>query len=83
MSKLGGAWLNSREEEDGTKTYYYSISIDEALMPFVIDKNKKIVMSENKNKGDNEKAPDMIIEAYIPKPKTREKEMITDEEIPF
>lgn len=82
MSRIGGAWLNSREQ-DGEMKMYYSLSFDEALMPFVIDKSKKIVMSENKNKGDNEKAPDMIIEAYIPKPKTREKEMITDEEIPF
>lgn len=92
MSKLGGAWLNSREEEDGTKTYYYSISIDEALMPFVIDKNKKIVMKQNKNKGDNKKAPDMIVEAYIPKPKEKkekpidpnfEENIIAEDEVPF
>ena len=83
MSRIGGAWLNSREQENGEVKMYYSLSFDEALMPFVIDKSKKIIMSENKNKGDNEKAPDMIIEAYIPKPKTKKEEMITDDEIPF
>ena len=31
-----------------------------------ITKEKKIILTENKNKGDNEKAPDFIIESYIP-----------------
>ena len=61
-------------------------------MPFVIDKNKKIVMKQNKNKGDNEKAPDMIVEAYIPKPKEKkekpidpnfEENIIAEDEVPF
>lgn len=83
MTTIGGAWIKSKEGKDGNRTYYYSCAFDEAIFPFTLDKNKRLILKENKNKKDNEKAPDMIIEAYIPKPKTREKEMITDEENPF
>lgn len=66
MTTIGASWRKSRETDDGKKDFYYSMSFDEAIMPFTIDKNKRFVMRENKNKGDNEKAPDYFIEAYIP-----------------
>ena len=62
MTIIGAAWLNTTEEGK----IYYTLSFDEAIMPFTIDKNKRFIMKENKNKGDNEKAPDFYIEAYIP-----------------
>ena len=64
MTTIGAAWGNTNEEGK----FYYSLSFDEAIMPFTIDKNKKFIMKENKNKKDNEKAPDFYIEAYIPDP---------------
>lgn len=70
MTIIGAAWLKTTE--DGK--IYYSISFDEAIMPFVIDKSKKFIMKENKNKGDNEKAPDFYIEVYIPDPNKAKKE---------
>lgn len=69
MTKIGAAWLNKKETETGT-IYGYSLLFDEAIMPFQIDKSKRFVMVENKNKKDNEKAPDFYIETYIPKDTT-------------
>lgn len=62
MTTIGAAW--AKTTEDGK--FYYSLSFDEAIMPFTIDKNKRFAMKENKNKGDNEKAPDFYIDVYIP-----------------
>ena len=69
MTTIGAAWM--KQTEDGQ--FKYSISFDKAIMPFVIDENKRFVMKENKSKGDNEKAPDFYIDAYIPDP-MKEKE---------
>ena len=49
MTTIGAAWLRQKENEE----FYYSLSFDEAVMPFVIDKNKRFVLRENKNKGEN------------------------------
>lgn len=67
MTTIGAAWFKTKDVENADSEYYYSISFDEAIMPFQIDKNKKFIMKPNKSKGDNEKAPDFFIEAYIPK----------------
>ena len=64
MTTIGAAWLKTTE--DGK--IYYSLSFDEAIMPFTIDTNKRFVMKENKSKGENEKAPDFYIDAFIPDP---------------
>lgn len=64
MTTIGAAWL--RQKENGE--FYYSLSFDEAVMPFTIDKNKRFVLRENKGKEDNEKAPNFYIDAYIPDP---------------
>lgn len=65
MTTIGAAWLKNREK-DGQKEYYYTISIDEAVLPLTIDKTKRLVLKENKNKGDNDKAPNFYLEIYIP-----------------
>lgn len=87
MTTIGAAWLKQKETENG-KEFYYSISFDEAIMPFVIDKGKRFVLKENKNKGNNDKAPNFYVEAYIPDPnkkKTLQDPNITDaeENLPF
>ena len=64
MTTIGAAWMNTTEEGQ----FYYSLSFDKAIMPFTIDENKRFSMKENKSKGDNEKAPDFYIDAYIPDP---------------
>ena len=64
MTTIGAAWLKQKENEE----FYYSLSFDEAIMPFVIDKNKRFVLRENKGRGDNDKAPNFYIDAYIPDP---------------
>lgn len=80
MTTIGAAWLKQKETEDG-KEYYYSLSFDEAIMPFVIDKGKRFVLKENKNRENNEKAPHFYLEAYIPDPTKGKKESLTDPNI--
>lgn len=70
MTTIGAAWLKSTD--DGK--IYYSLSFDKAIMPFVIDKNKRFVLKENKNNGNNEKAPDFYIDVFIPDPDKVKKE---------
>lgn len=70
MTTIGAGWLKTTDEGN----MYYSLSFDEAIMPFTIDKNKRFVMKENKNKKDNEKAPDMYIETFISDPNKAKKE---------
>ena len=70
MTTIGAAWLKTTD--DGK--IYYSLSFDEAIMPFTIDKNKRFAMKENKNKGNNEKAPDFYIDAFIPDSNKAKKE---------
>lgn len=70
MTTIGAAWLKTTDEGK----IYYSLSFDEAVMPFTIDKNKRFSMKENKNKGDNDKAPDFYIDAYIPDPTKAKKD---------
>lgn len=65
MTIIGASWLKTTEEGN----LYYSINIDEELLPLTITKDKRLIMKENKNKGDNEKAPDFRLEMYMPKPK--------------
>lgn len=65
MTTIGAAWLKSKEK-DGQKEYYYTISIDDAVLPITIDNTKKLVLKENKNKGDNDKAPNFYLDIYIP-----------------
>lgn len=79
MTTVGAAWLKHRETEEGKKEYYYSLSFDEAIMPFVIDKNKRFILRENKNKNGNEKAPDYYIDVFIPdSSKAKKKENLQD-----
>lgn len=70
MTTIGAAW--QKQNDDGK--FYYSLSFDEAIMPFQIDSTKRFAMRENKNKGYNEKAPDFYIDAYIPDPNKNKKE---------
>ena len=65
MTTIGAAWLKAKEK-DGETEYYYTISIDEAVLPITIDKTKRLVLKENKNKGSNEKAPNFYVDIYIP-----------------
>lgn len=65
MTTIGAAWLKSKDKEEGTE-YYYTIAIDDAILPLTIDKEKRLVLKENKNKGDNNKAPNFYLEIYIP-----------------
>lgn len=65
MTTIGAAWLKQKEK-DGQKEYYYTISIDEAILPLTIDNTKRLVLKENKNKGSNEKAPNFYLDIYIP-----------------
>lgn len=84
MTKIGASWLNKKEyEEDHTKDYfYYPLNIDEELLPLTIDKDKRLVLKENKNKGNNEKAPDMVLELYKPDlSKAKKKESFQDPNI--
>lgn len=68
MTTIGAAWLKQREKE-GKKEYYYTISIDDAILPLTIDKEKRLVLKENKNRGENEKAPNFYLDIYIPNTK--------------
>lgn len=74
MTRIGAAWLKTKENEDGKKEMYYSLSFDKAIMPFTIEPNKAFAMFENKNKGSNDKAPEFYIDAFIPDPNKAKKE---------
>ena len=65
MTTIGAAWLKTKEKDE-QKEYYYTISIDDAILPLTIDKDKRLILKANKNKGDNDKAPDFYLEIYIP-----------------
>jgi uncharacterized protein (DUF736 family) len=65
MATIGAAWLKNKDNGE----FYYSCNIDEALLPLTLTKEKRLILVENKNKGDNEKAPDFKIELYVPKEK--------------
>lgn len=65
MATIGAAWLKNKDNGE----FFYSCNIDEALLPLTLTKEKRLILVENKNKGDNEKAPDFKIELYIPKEK--------------
>ena len=82
MTTIGAAWIKQNKNDD----YYYSLSFDEAILPFTIDKNKRMVLKENKNKGDRETAPDFYIDVFVPdknKKQDTKKEILENEEIPF
>jgi hypothetical protein len=76
MTRIGASWLNKREFEEHPEDnyFYYPLAIDEELLPLTIENDKRLVLKENKNKGDNEKAPDMILEIYKPDPNKAKKE---------
>ncbi len=71
MTRIGAAWLKTKEKEDGTKEIYYSLSFDKAILPFTIDTTKAFSMFENKNKEGNEKAPEYYIDIFIPDPEKK------------
>lgn len=73
MTRIGAAWLKTKENKDGTKELYYSLSFDKAIMPFTIEPNKSFAMFENKNKEGNDKAPEFYIDAFIPDPSKAKK----------
>lgn len=78
MTRIGAAWLKQKEE---TKEYYYTISLDDAILPMTIDNTKRLVLTENKNKGDNDKAPNFYLDIYIPDSTKSKKETIKDPNI--
>lgn len=85
MTTIGAAWLKSKdvskENNAVEKEYYYTISIDDAILPLTIDKTKRLVLKENKNKGDNEKAPNFYLDIYIPDSSKAKKEQPKDPNI--
>lgn len=62
MTTIGAAWVKQNDKQE----IYYSLSFDEAILPFTIDNKRRLVMKENPNKT-NEKAPDFYIDCFIPK----------------
>lgn len=78
MTTIGAAWLRQKEN---SKDFYYSISMDKAILPFTFTEEKRLILKENKNKANNDKAPDFYLDIYIPnKEKPAPKETSTDEE---
>lgn len=85
MTTIGAAWIKQREQ---TGEIYYSASIDKALLPLTITEEKRLSFKPNPNKGNNEKAPDLLIDLYVPdKEKQNKKEntetTINDDEVPW
>lgn len=66
MTTIGAAWLKEKENNDGSKEFHYSLSFDDAIQPFTITKDKRFTLKPNKNKGNNDKAPDFYIDVFIP-----------------
>lgn len=72
MTIIGGAWLKFRGENSTEP--YYSLSFDKAIIPLTLTPEKRLILKENKNKGNNEKAPDFWVDIYIPEQKAVNKE---------
>lgn len=62
MTTIGAAWIKNNDNGD----YYYSITFDKAILPLTITKDKRLIMKENKNKQNNEKAPNFYVDIFVP-----------------
>lgn len=62
MTTIGAAWIKTYDKGD----YYYSITFDKAILPLTITEDKRLIMKENKNKQNNEKAPNFYVDIFVP-----------------
>lgn len=62
MTTIGAGW----KKKDKNDNPFISWSIDEALLPLTIDKDKKLASYPIKEKK-NENSPDFRLDMYIPK----------------
>lgn len=62
MTTIGAAWIKTNDKGD----YYYSITFDKAILPLTITEGKRLIMKENKNKQNNEKAPNFYVDIFVP-----------------
>lgn len=63
MTTIGAAWIKQREDSN---EFYYSFSLDRAILPFTLTEDKRLTLKENKNKNSNEKAPDFYLDVFVP-----------------
>ena len=61
MTRIGAGWIKQNKNDE----YYTSFTIDEALLPLTITKDKRLVALSNKNKTE-EKQPDYYLDLFIP-----------------
>lgn len=79
MTRIGAAWLKTDKNEE----LYYSIAIDKEIQPLTITLDKMLTLKPNKNKGNNEKAPDFYLEIFIPDKNKGQNTQAEDEDYPF
>lgn len=79
MTRIGAAWLKTDKNEE----HYYSVAIDKEIQPLTITPDKMLTLKPNKNKGNNEKAPDFYLEIFIPDKNKAQNTQAEDEDYPF
>lgn len=62
MTTIGATWIKNNDKGD----YYYSITFDKAILPLTITEDKRLIMKENKNKQNKEKAPNFYVDIFVP-----------------
>lgn len=79
MTTIGAAWLKQKENGE----YYQSVNFDKAILPLTITENKRLILKPNKNKTNNEKAPDYYVDIFIPDKTKTKSSNEEDTEFPF
>lgn len=69
MTVIGAAWIKSSDNGG----YFYSITLDKGILPLTLTEDKRLIMRENKNKQNNEKAPDFYLDIFVPDKSKAEK----------
>lgn len=62
MTTIGAAWI--AENRDGD--YNTTIKFDKGILPLTITEDKMLILKPNKNKSNNEKAPDYYVDIFVP-----------------
>lgn len=65
MANIGAAWMKEND-----KGYNINLSIEEALLPLTITKEKMLILKPNIKKSEA-KQPDYYVDMFIPKKKNQ------------
>lgn len=62
MTTVGVSWINRNDKGE----FYLPIKFDNGILPLNITEDKMLILKPNKNKSNNEKAPDYYVDIFVP-----------------